>query len=164
MTARCHRRDGCRNVSEPRLICFDCFSVSQSLALPTVRTTLVALYVFDSSERTSSTDWESDWLHYTSGFQTCLASTPLPDTPDSTHQIVSRDSKTWFGCLTKETYKMCRPGVLAGQVWEPLHCTIHIKSDSLQSFVQESDYTGFTVCFFDSLKSTSSSESDWESD
>lgn len=35
MTTRCHRRDGCRNVSKPRHICFDCFSVSRSLALPT---------------------------------------------------------------------------------------------------------------------------------
>ncbi len=44
----------------------------------------------------------------------CMSS--LSDTPDSTHQLISRDCKTWIGCLTRETYKMCRAGVLAGQV------------------------------------------------
>ncbi len=113
----------CRNVSEPRHICFDCFSVSRSLALPTVRTTLVALYVFDSSERTSSTDWESDWLHYTSGFQTCLASTPLPDTPDSTHQIISRDCKIWFGCVWQRRHTKCAGQGCLQDRFEN-HCTV----------------------------------------
>ncbi len=35
-------------------------------------------------------------------------------TPDSTHQLISRDSKTWNGCQIWETYKMCSVGVLGG--------------------------------------------------
>ncbi len=35
---------------------------------------------------------------------------PSSITPDSTHQLISRDSKTWNGCQIWETYKMCSIG------------------------------------------------------
>ncbi len=39
---------------------------------------------------------------------------PLSDTPNSTHQLVRLQDLNWV-CLLRETYKMCRAGVLAGQ-------------------------------------------------
>ncbi len=46
---------------------------------------------------------------------------PSSITPDSTHQLISRDCKTWSGCVRyRETYKMCSAG---GTLWRGLRTT-----------------------------------------
>ncbi len=65
-------------------------------------------------------------LLYTSIFQTCPTSTPalhifyvsLIRHTWFNSSALSRDCKAWIRCLTRE--KMCRAGVLVGQVWKPL--------------------------------------------
>ncbi len=62
---------------------------------------------------------------------------PLSNTPDSTHHLVSRDCKNWIGCLIiRETYKMCRArGPLGlGQVWEALVYGIKVSREQFRSY------------------------------
>ncbi len=35
---------------------------------------------------------------------------PYSNTPDSDHQLITKDSKTWIGCQTKERCKVCSVG------------------------------------------------------
>ncbi len=60
---------------------------------------------------------------------------PLSNTPDSTHHLVSRDCKNWIGCLIiRETYKMCRARGPLGQVCEALVYDIKVSREQFRSY------------------------------
>ncbi len=68
------------------------------------------------------------WTYFHSALWQGFSNLPSSITPDSTHQLISGDCKTWIGCLIKETYTMCRGGVLQDRFDNP--CPIpHIQED-----------------------------------
>ncbi len=62
--------------------------------------------------------WFSN-LEYPQPCTFCMS--PSSITPDSTHQLISGECKTWSGCVRyRETYKMCSAG---GTSWRGLRTT-----------------------------------------
>ncbi len=100
MTTRCHCRDGCRHVLKPRHICFDCYSVSRSLALPTT----------SLGDPCPGPTFTTPGIGYSSGFQSSLRSS-LPSalhilyvslyqsaTPTSVLAVSTNELMSWIRC------------------------------------------------------------------
>ncbi len=78
----------------------------------------------------------------------CMSS--LSDTPDSSHQLVSRDCKAWIGCVWQGRHKKC-----AGQVWKPLGMLVagllHGKQVCNKVYFASWDQLGILVCWWTSI-------------
>ncbi len=64
---------------------------------------------------------------------------PLSITPDSTHQLISSNSKTWNGCVRQRRHAKCAVlGRLQERVWKTLFYGITVKNTLFGTFILRS--------------------------